>query len=164
MPVPNQSAANGTQAIGAMKRTASKAGATMRSTQRNHAISRPSGMPITTASTNPNAKRWKLDSRWRNSVKPANGSTTSWAKRAATSHGAGRNSREVSPASAAALQNRKKLAAPAADRAQKRAGRGAARASAHPPRHRALLDPARPSVISQPLSATLIMPTTIIAG
>ncbi len=57
MPVPNHSAANGTQAIGATKRTASKTGATMRSSQRNQAISRPSGMPTTTASTKPSAKR-----------------------------------------------------------------------------------------------------------
>jgi hypothetical protein len=34
-------------------------------------------MPIATASTNPNAKRWKLDSRCWNKVKPANGSTAS---------------------------------------------------------------------------------------
>ena len=49
MPVPNHSAAKGTQAIGATKRMPSNSGATMRSTQRNQAIARPSGMPTTTA-------------------------------------------------------------------------------------------------------------------
>ena len=53
MPVPNHSAANGTQAIGAMKRRPSNTGVTMSSSQRNQPISRPSGTPIAAASTKP---------------------------------------------------------------------------------------------------------------
>src|SRR6218665_1889578 len=45
MPVPNHSAANGTQAIGATNRTASNTGPMISSTQRNQAISRPSARP-----------------------------------------------------------------------------------------------------------------------
>ena len=53
MPVPNHSAANGTQAIGAMKRSASNTGVTMSSSQRNQPISRPSGTPTAAASRKP---------------------------------------------------------------------------------------------------------------
>ncbi len=53
MPVPNQSAAKGTHAIGAMKRTASKSGETTSSSQRNHPMSSPSGTPIAAASPKP---------------------------------------------------------------------------------------------------------------
>lgn len=63
IPVPNHNAANGTQAIGATKRTASNAGVTMRSIHLNQAISRPSGMPISTARPKPMPKRCRLDNR-----------------------------------------------------------------------------------------------------
>ena len=53
MPVPNQSAANGTQAIGAMKRSPSKIGDTMSSSSLNQPISKPRGMPTNAASTMP---------------------------------------------------------------------------------------------------------------
>ena len=55
MPVPNHRAANGTQAIGAMKRRPSNTGVTISSSQRNQPMSRPSGTPMTAASRKPQA-------------------------------------------------------------------------------------------------------------
>ena len=63
MPVPNHSAANGTQAIGATNRSASKSGDTTPSSQRNQPIARPSGTPIATASANPIPKRANDEAR-----------------------------------------------------------------------------------------------------
>ena len=53
MPVPNQRAANGTQAIGAMKRSPSKIGDTTSSSSLNQPISNPKGMPTAAASNMP---------------------------------------------------------------------------------------------------------------
>jgi hypothetical protein len=63
MPVPNQSAANGTHAIGATKRSASKSGVTMSSSQRYQPIISPRGTPTSAASAKPAPKRPKLDRR-----------------------------------------------------------------------------------------------------
>jgi hypothetical protein len=52
-PVPNHKAAKGTQAIGAMKRSASKTGVTTSSSVGYHPIINPSGTPITAPSKNP---------------------------------------------------------------------------------------------------------------
>jgi hypothetical protein len=63
MPVPNHSAANGTQAIGATKRSASNSGVTIASSVRNHPMRSPSGTPIATARPKPMAKRPRLEAR-----------------------------------------------------------------------------------------------------
>ena len=53
MPVPNQSAANGTHAIGAMNRMPSNSGVTTSSSQRYQPIISPSGTPTAAASPKP---------------------------------------------------------------------------------------------------------------
>ena len=63
MPVPNHSAASGTQASGATKRIASNSGVTISSSSRYQPISNPSGTPMPTARAHPIRKRRMLASR-----------------------------------------------------------------------------------------------------
>ena len=70
IPVPNQSAANGTQAIGATKRMLSKNGVISWFAKRDKAIKRPKGIPIATANKNPYRNRLKLEAIWANRVYP----------------------------------------------------------------------------------------------
>jgi len=84
-PVPNHRAANGTQAIGAMKRRASNTGVTISSRVRDQPIRRPRGMPTAAPRRKPQPNRKKLDARCRGKVAPAKGVVRRSKKRAASS-------------------------------------------------------------------------------
>ena len=112
MPVPNQSAANGTHATGAMKRSPSNKGVTTSSSQRNQPIARPKGMPINAASPKPMPKRCRLESMWSTRVAPANGLWNRSMSFANTSWGIGRNCGGAKCSARARYQKAKKATAP----------------------------------------------------
>src|SRR5262245_3663769 len=115
-PVPNHSAANGTQAMGEMNLKPSKTGVIISSSQRNQPMSNPRGTPTAAARVKPEAKRSKLRARCTGSVAPANGSQSKLKVRKATSQGVGRNWRGSKPEMHAATQIATKQASPAMPR------------------------------------------------
>src|SRR5262245_35512380 len=111
-PVPNQRAANGTQAIGEMNLKPSKTGVIISSSQRNQPMSNPRGTPTATAREKPDAKRSKLRARCTGRLAPANGSQSKLKVRNATSQGVGRNCRGTNPEMDTATQIATKQASP----------------------------------------------------
>src|SRR5215510_8905854 len=117
-PVPNHSAAKGTQAMGEMNLKPSKTGVIISSSQRNQPISKPRGTPTAAARVKPDAKRSKLRARCTGRVAPANGSQSKLKVRNVTSQGVGRNCRGTKPELAAATQIATKQVSPAMPRSK----------------------------------------------
>ena len=91
MPVPNQSAANGTQATGAINLTPSNIGVMTSSKSRNQPIDKPKGMPTSAANPKPMPNRFKLAAMCSGKVAPANGLSMSSTSLNKTSCGIGKN-------------------------------------------------------------------------